>query len=190
MSLDELVELFNIEKCSKSGAKFDYEKGKYFNHLYLQKKSDAELAKIVQAKLDELNIIANSEKVEMAVAAMKERATFTNDLWDLCAFFFVAPTTFNEKDVQKRWKTDTSTLLSDLLSKLETMDSFDDAEKTEEEVKTWCETKGYGLGSVMNPFRLTLVGEMKGPQMFLITKILGKDEVVKRLKYALITING
>lgn len=190
MSLDELVELFNIEKCSKSGAKFDYEKGKYFNHLYLQKKSDAELAKIVQAKLDELNIIANSEKVEMAVAAMKERATFTNDLWDLCAFFFVAPTTFNEKDVQKRWKTDTSTLLSDLLSKLETMDSFDDAEKTEEEVKTWCETKGYGLGSVMNPFKLTLVGEMKGPQMFLITKILGKDEVVKRLKYALITING
>jgi len=124
MSLDELVELFNIEKCSKSGAKFDYEKGKYFNHLYLQKKSDAELAKIVQAKLDELNIIANSEKVEMAVAAMKERATFTNDLWDLCAFFFVAPTTFNEKDVQKRWKTDTSTLLSDLLSKLETMDRF------------------------------------------------------------------
>lgn len=190
MSLDELVELFNIEKCSKSGAKFDYEKGKYFNHLYLQKKSDAELAKIVQEKLDELNIIANSEKVEMAVAAMKERATFTNDLWDLCAFFFVAPTTFNEKDVQKRWKTDTSTLLSDLLSKLETMDSFDDAEKAEEEVKTWCETKGYGLGNVMNPFRLTLVGEMKGPQMFLITKILGKDEVIKRLKYALTTING
>lgn len=190
MSLDELVELFNIEKCSKSGAKFDYEKGKYFNHLYLQKKSDAELAKIVQAKLDKLNIKADAEKVEMAVAAMKERATFTNDLWDLCAFFFVAPTTFNEKDVQKRWKADTSTLLSDLLSKLETMDSFDDAEKAEEEVKTWCETKGYGLGNVMNPFRLTLVGEMKGPQMFLITKILGKDEVIKRLKYALTTING
>ncbi len=135
MSLDELVELFNIEKCSKSGAKFDYEKGKYFNHLYLQKKSDAELAKIVQAKLDELNIIANSGKVEMAVAAMKERATFTNDLWDLCAFFFVAPTTFNEKDVQKRWKTDTSTLLSDLLSKLETMDSFGDAEKPKKKSK-------------------------------------------------------
>lgn len=189
MSMDELIKLFNLEKCSKSGAKFDYEKGKHFNHLYLQKKSDAELAVFVQQKLDEQNISATPQKIEMAVAAMKERATFTKDLWDLCSFFFIAPTEFNEKDVQKRWKEDTHRLLSELLPVLASIPNFDDAEATEETVKAWCEAKGYGLGNVMNPFRLTLVGEMKGPQMFQITKILGKTEVIKRLKFALETIH-
>lgn len=188
LSMDELIKLFNIEKCSKSGAKFDYEKGKHFNHIYLQQKSNAELAQVVLDKLAELGLEADATKVEMAVAAMKERATFTKDLWDLCRFFFVAPKEFNEKDVQKRWKENTLTLLNDLLQFLETIDCFDNAEQTEETVKAWCEEKGYGLGNVMNPFRLTLVGEMKGPHMFTITQILGKDEVLRRLQYALDTI--
>ncbi|MBR5469470.1 MAG: glutamate--tRNA ligase [Paludibacteraceae bacterium] len=188
LSMDELIKLFNIEKCSKSGAKFDYEKGKHFNHIYLQQKSNAELAQVVLDKLAELGLEADATKVEMAVAAMKERATFTKDLWDLCRFFFVAPKEFNEKDVQKRWKENTPTLLNDLLQFLETIDCFDNVEQTEETVKAWCEEKGYGLGNVMNPFRLTLVGEMKGPHMFTITQILGKDEVLRRLQYALDTI--
>ena len=188
LSMDELIKLFNIEKCSKSGAKFDYEKGKHFNHIYLQQKSNAELAQVVLDKLAELGLESDATKVEMAVAAMKERATFTKDLWDLCRFFFVAPKEFNEKDVQKRWKENTPTLLNDLLQFLETIDCFDNAEQTEETVKAWCEEKGYGLGNVMNPFRLTLVGEMKGPHMFTITQILGKDEVLRRLQYALNTI--
>ncbi|MGN0186718.1 MAG: glutamate--tRNA ligase [Paludibacteraceae bacterium] len=188
MSMDELIRLFNLEKCSKSGAKFDYEKGKHFNHIYLQKKSDAELAQVIIAKLNELGIAPDVRKAEAAVASMKERATFVNDLWDLCRFFFVAPTTFNEKDVQKRWKPETPALLTDLKAFLQTLDTFDNAEQTEATVKAWCETKGYGLGNVMNPFRLTLVGEMRGPQMFAITQILGKDEVLRRLAYALETI--
>ena len=188
MSMDDLIRLFDLTRCSKSGAKFDYEKGKHFNHIYLQKRSDKELAPIVQSKLDALGIAADSAKVEMAIAAMKERATLTCDLWDLCRFFFVAPTEFNEKDVQKRWKDDTHTLLSELLCEIEKLPSFDDAEACEEQIKTWCAAKGYGLGNVMNPFRLTLVGEMRGPQMFVITQILGKDEVLKRLKFALATI--
>ncbi len=188
MSMDDLIRLFDLTRCSKSGAKFDYEKGKHFNHIYLQKRSDKELAPIVQSKLDALGIAADSTKVEMAIAAMKERATLTTDLWDLCRFFFVAPTEFNEKDVQKRWKDDTHTLLSELLCEIEKLPSFDDAEACEEQIKAWCAAKGYGLGNVMNPFRLTLVGEMRGPQMFVITRILGKDEVLKRLKFALATI--
>ncbi len=188
MSMDDLIRLFDLTRCSKSGAKFDYEKGKHFNHIYLQKRSDKELAPIVQSKLDALGIAADSAKVEMAIAAMKERATLTTDLWDLCRFFFVAPTEFNEKDVQKRWKDDTQTLLSELLCEIEKLPSFDDAEACEEQIKAWCAAKGYGLGNVMNPFRLTLVGEMRGPQMFVITRILGKDEVLKRLKFALATI--
>lgn len=188
MSMDDLIRLFDLTRCSKGGAKFDYEKGKHFNHIYLQKRSDKELAPIVQSKLDALGIAADSAKVEMAIAAMKERATLTCDLWDLCRFFFVAPTEFNEKDVQKRWKDDTHTLLSELLCEIEKLPSFDDAEACEEQIKAWCAAKGYGLGNVMNPFRLTLVGEMRGPQMFVITRILGKDEVLKRLKFALATI--
>ncbi len=188
LSMDELIKLFSLEKCSKSGAKFDYEKGKHFNHIYLQQKSNTELAQVVLAKLAELGLEVDTAKVEMAVATMKERATFTKDLWDLCAFFFVAPSAFNEKDVQKRWKENTPTLLSDLLQFLKTIDSFDNAEQTEETVKAWCEEKGYGLGNVMNPFRLTLVGEMRGPHMFTITQILGKEEVIRRLDFALATI--
>lgn len=188
MSMDDLIRLFNIERCSKSGAKFDYEKGKHFNHIYLQKKPDKELAPIIQSHLNELGIKTDAAKVEMALAAMKERATFTNDLWPLCAFFFVAPKTFDEKDVQKRWKPETPGMLAELSVFLQTLDNFDNAEKTETAVKAWCAGKGYGLGSVMNPFRLTLVGEMKGPQMFVITQILGKDEVLRRLAYALDTI--
>ncbi len=130
----------------------------------------------------------DQEKMELDVAAMKERATFTNDLWDLCRFFFVAPKEFNEKDVQKRWKPETPALLTDLLTFLQTLDTFDNAEQTEATVKAWCEAKGYGLGNVMNPFRLTLVGEMRGPQMFAITQILGKDEVLRRLADALETL--
>ncbi|MGM9817949.1 MAG: glutamate--tRNA ligase [Paludibacteraceae bacterium] len=188
MSMDELIHLFNLEKCSKSGAKFDYEKGKHFNHLYLQKKSDSELAQVIIAKLNELGLEPDVQKAEAAVAAMKERATFVNDLWDLCRFFFVAPKEFNEKDVQKRWKPETPAMLTDLHAFLQTLDTFDNAEQTEATVKAWCEKKGYGLGNVMNPFRLTLVGEMRGPQMFAITQILGKDEVLRRLAYALETI--
>lgn len=188
MSMDELIRLFDLKKCSKSGAKFDYEKGKHFNHLYLQKKSDSELAQVIIAKLNELGLEPDVQKAEAAVAAMKERATFVNDLWDLCHFFFIAPKEFNEKDVQKRWKPETPAMLTDLHAFLQTLDTFDNAEQTEATVKAWCEEKGYGLGNVMNPFRLTLVGEMRGPQMFAITQILGKDEVLRRLAYALETI--
>lgn len=188
MSMDELIRLFDLKKCSKSGAKFDYEKGKHFNHLYLQKKSDSELAQVIIAKLNEFGLEPDVQKAEAAVAAMKERATFVNDLWDLCHFFFIAPKEFNEKDVQKRWKPEAPAMLTDLHAFLQTLDTFDNAEQTEATVKAWCEEKGYGLGNVMNPFRLTLVGEMRGPQMFAITQILGKDEVLRRLAYALETI--
>ena len=92
------------------------------------------------------------QKAEAAVAAMKERATFVNDLWDLCRFFFVAPKEFNEKDVQKRWKPETPAMLTDLHAFLQTLDTFDNAEQTEATVKAWCEEKGYGLGNVKASF--------------------------------------
>ncbi|MDR1592302.1 MAG: glutamate--tRNA ligase [Prevotellaceae bacterium] len=187
-TMDELIRLFSLDRCSKSGAKFDYEKVKWFNHKYLQQQANSVLAPYIAAELAERGIASSPQKIVAAIGAIKERATFTADLWELCAFFFVAPVTFNEKDIQKRWKEETPELLHALLEKLETIDSFDDIEATENDVKTWCQAREYNLGAVMNPFRLTLVGEMKGPQIFVITQLLGKHETVKRLRYALETI--
>jgi len=200
-SMQELIDTFSLERCSKSGAKFDYEKGKWFNHKYLQTKSAKELAEYVipffkarhcgldpqSPKNKEIAAFAamtERTKLLLAIDAVKERATFPKDIFDLIEFFFVAPQTFNENDVKKRWKDDTSQLLTELVSVLEEIEDFDNEHFTEDKVKQWCE-QNYGLGNVMNPFRLALVGEMKGPQMFVITKILGKEETIKRLKYAL-----
>ncbi|MDR2510957.1 MAG: glutamate--tRNA ligase [Bacteroidales bacterium] len=196
-SMQELIDNFSLERCSKSGAKFDYEKCKWFNHKYLQIKPAEVLAEylipIFNKKYPDNSqfSILNSQfysKLLLAIDALKERAAFPKDLFDLLSFFFVAPVTFPENDIKKRWKEETPKYLLELLFVLENIENFDNEEVVEEIVKVWCEKKGYGLGNVMNPFRLTLAGEMKGPQMFVITKILGKDETIKRLKYALETI--
>jgi glutamyl-tRNA synthetase len=184
-SMEELIQAFSLERCSKSGAKFDFEKGKWFNHKYLQVRDNEELAKYLVPIFNEKNIAFDQSKLLLAIDALKERATFPKDLFDLIAFFFVAPQTFNENDVKKRWKEDTTQLLTELIPVLESIESFDNEHLAEETVKQWCEEKDYNLGAIMNPFRLTLVGEMKGPQMFVITKILGKEEVIKRWKYDL-----
>ena len=189
-SMEQLIEAFSLERCSKSGARFDFEKGKWFNHKYLQLKKAEDLAPQI-ASMFEQKIEKDSEeydKLLMAIDALKDRASFPREIYDLIRFFFVAPVEFNEADVKKRWKQDTPKYLRELLPILESIEDFSDEHKAEERVKEWCEEQGYGLGNVMNPFRLTLVGEMKGPQMFVITKILGKEETIKRLKYALETI--
>ncbi|MDR3327532.1 MAG: glutamate--tRNA ligase [Prevotellaceae bacterium] len=188
-SMEELIQIFSLERCSKSGAKFDFEKGKWFNHKYLQVRNSENLAKYLIPVFKEKNIDFDKNKLLEAIDAVKERATFPKDLFDLLLFFFVAPQDFNENDVKKRWKEETSQLLTELIPVLESMENFDNEYLTEETVKQWCEQKVCNLGSVMNPFRLTLVGEMKGPQMFVVTKILGKNETLKRLKFALEKLN-
>lgn len=189
-SMDELIKAFSLERCSKSGARFDYEKGKWFNHKYLQIKSKEELAKYVLSFF-EPDYFADSNRYNMlltAIDAVKERASFPKDLFDLVEFFFFAPKSFDEQDIKKRWKEDTPEIMESLAQLLSAIPSFDDEHSTEETVKGWCEAMGYSLGAVMNPFRLVLVGQMKGPHIFTITRILGKEESIKRIKYALNTI--
>lgn len=189
-SMDELIKAFSLERCSKSGARFDYEKGKWFNHKYLQMKSKEELAKYV-IPFFEPDYFADSNRYNMlltAIDAVKERASFPKDLFDLVEFFFFAPKSFDEQDIKKRWKEDTPEIMEGLAQLLSAIPSFDDEHSTEETVKGWCEAMGYSLGAVMNPFRLVLVGQMKGPHIFTITRILGKEESIKRIKYALNTI--
>ena len=187
LSMQQLIEQFNLEKVSKSGARFDYEKGKWFNHKYLQMKSDEEVADLFQHILVEKGIIEDSQKVTRIVSLVKERANFITDLWEHRSFFFQAPAAYDEKTVQKRWKADSPAQMQELADVLAGIDDFS-PEHTEEVVKAWIESKGYGLGAVMNAFRLSVVGAAKGPHMFDITAILGKEETIARLKRAVETL--
>lgn len=189
LSMDELIKLFSLERCSRSGAKFDYEKGKWFNHKYIQEKSNEELAALFMPELAARGISAEQEKVVRVVAVMKSRVSFVKELWDQSSFFFVAPEVYDEKTVKKRWKEDSAQLLTELAGILESIDNFDDVEATESTVKEWIADKGYHLGNIMNAFRLALVGESKGPQMFDLTAVLGKEETLRRL-YKAIKILG
>ena len=184
MSLDELVELFDITKCSKAGAKFDYEKGKWFNHHYIQAMDNKEAAALFMPILESHGVKADPAYVEKVVAMMKDRATFIKDLWDLCSFFFIAPTEYDEKTRKKRWKEDSAAQLAELIEVLRAREPFD-IEGTEEEVKAWIESKGYHLGNIMNATRLALVGEGKGPHIFDITEALGKEESIRRIQRAI-----
>lgn len=184
MSMDELVQLFSLEKCSKSGAKFDYEKGKWFNHQYIQLRPNAEIANIYYPILEEKGVDVTLDYVETVVGLVKERVSFVKELWDQSFFFFVAPVSYDEKVVKKRWKEDSPAQMAELIDVLKNIDDFS-AHNQEEIVKTWIESKGYHLGNIMNAFRLAVVGESKGPHMFDITAVIGKDETITRLQKAI-----
>ena len=184
MSMDELIRDFSFDHCSKSGAKFDFEKGKWFNHEYLMNMEDNRLAELFKPVLIEngVNVADFSDDYIAAAAGMvKNRINFVRDLWDNARFFFVAPTTYAEKDVNKRWKEDTPQLMRELIEVLKGQD-FNDAVATEEAVMEWIKSNEYHMGNVMNAFRLTVVGECKGPHMFDITKLMGKDETLARIE--------
>jgi glutamyl-tRNA synthetase len=187
-SMQELIDQFSLERVSKSGAKFDYEKGKWFNHKYLQNKPIEEIANLFQHILIDKGIIEDSDKVQKITSLVRERAVFVNDLWLQSTFFFEAPTTYDEKTVQKRWKPETPTQLTKLCEVLAVVTDFS-AENTEEIVKAWITDNEYNLGAIMNAFRLSLVGEPKGPHIFDITAIIGKDETLKRIRKAISSIN-
>lgn len=184
LSMDELIRLFSLERVSKSGAKFDYEKGKWFNHQYIQQKPDSELAGLFAPILKEHGIEADKGYIEQVVGLVKERVSFVKELWDQASFFFVAPAAYDEKTVKKRWKEETPAQLGELIDVLKGIGDFS-AHHQEEVVKGWIETKGYHLGNIMNAFRLAIVGESKGPHMFDITAAIGKEETIRRLEAAI-----
>lgn len=183
-TLDELVEAFDIHKCSKAGARFDYQKGIWFNHEYMLKKSNEEVANLFAPIVANNGVDETMERITEVVAMMKDRVNFVKELWPLCSFFFIAPTEYDEKTVKKRWKADSAKVMGELADVLEAIDDFS-VEGQEPVVMKWVEEKGYKLGDVMNAFRLTLVGIGKGPGMFDISAFLGKEETLKRLRKAI-----
>ena len=183
-TLDELVQAFDIHKCSKAGARFDYQKGIWFNHEYMLKKSNEEVANLFAPIVANNGVDESMERITKVVAMMKDRVNFVKELWPLCSFFFIAPTEYDEKTVKKRWKADSAKVMGELADVLEGINDFS-VEGQEPVVMKWIEEKGYKLGDVMNAFRLTLVGIGKGPGMFDISAFLGKEETLKRMRKAI-----
>lgn len=187
-TMEELIENFSLDRVSKSGAKFDYEKAKWFNHKYLQMKSDEELADTFQRILVEKGFVEDSDKVLKIVSLIKDRANFITDLWEQSHYFFEAPTQYDPKAVKKCWKPEIVSHLTKLADFLENIKDFS-AENLEIEIKKWLSEKNYPLGNLMNALRLSLVGELKGPSIFEIVAVLGKEETIKRIQKAIEEIN-
>lgn len=181
-SLEELVERFDLNRVHKAGAKFDPEKNKWFNQHYLKLQSDADLTVDFQKILVEKGIKARDEYVEKVVSSIKERATFVSDFYDLSDFFFVAPTEYDAKAL-KNWKEDTGDILMEVAKELQSIEVFE-ARLIETRIKDWISAKEIGMGKVMQPLRLSLVGALKGPDLFDIIEMLGVKETIFRIENA------
>ena len=186
-TLDKLVGVFDLSKCSRSGARFDYQKCIWFNHEYMLAKSDKEIAKLFAPIVAGNGVDETMERITQVVSMMKDRVNFVKELWPLCSFFFLPPLTYDEKTVKKRWKEDSAKVMGELGELLGGLDDFS-VEHQESVVRAWVEAKGYKMGDVMNAFRLALVGIGKGPGMFDISAFLGKEETLKRLDTAIATL--
>ncbi|MDE5822243.1 MAG: glutamate--tRNA ligase [Paramuribaculum sp.] len=184
MTLDELIAGFSFDHCSKSGAKFDFEKGKWFNHKYLQEKPDAELAKLFIPVLKAHGVNPDDfseEYISKAVGMVKGRINFVSELWDHAGFFFKEPESYDPKAVKKRWSEDMPAIMQELIEQLRALPSWKSAD-AEKVILDWISSKGYHLGNVMNAFRLTVVGECKGPHMFDITELMGPEATISRIE--------
>ena len=183
-TMDELINAFSLQRVSKAGAKFDFEKGKWFNHQYLIQKNNDELAQLFMPILKEHGIEAPHDKVARIVGLVKERVNFVKELWYETCFFFEAPTEYDEKSLKKRWKEDSPKHINELLNVLEGVDDFS-AENLDKVVMAWIAEKEYGVGVVMNAFRICLVGAARGPHIWAITDEIGKEETLARIRTAL-----
>ena len=187
--MEELIEAFTLERVVKAGSRFDPEKAKWFNHHYLQMKSNSELAERYLEILTEKGIKAEKKFVQQVVELVKERAGFLSDLWDHSFFFFKPPETYDRNVVNKRWKKETPLIMKELMTLLSDVNDFT-ASNTESVVKEWIAGKELGMGEVMNVFRLLVVGALMGPHLFDIIEILGKEETLNRIRKGLKQIEG
>ncbi len=183
-TLEELAQLFSLEHVNKSGARFNPDKAKWFNHKYLIAKPDAELADLIAPYLQADGLAYDKPKVERICALMKERYNFVSELYEDCRFFFIAPTEYVEKDAKKYWKEDAPALMHELTELLKSIDDYSFA-NTEKIISAWITEKELGFGKVMNPFRVALIGAAKGPHMFDVMEIIGKEETIRRMEKAL-----
>ena len=179
-NLGELIEAFDLKKVNKSGARFDPDKIKWFNHHYMQEQDNDVLAKTFKSQnsqLDEMDI----NYISMVIGLVKERATFVSDFWNLSHFFFTAPTSYDEKASKKAFKEGTKELMSKLVEIINNVEDFS-VETLQTDIKGWITSNEIGFGKVMMPLRLALVGALQGPDVFDIMFMIGKAETVNRIE--------
>jgi glutamyl-tRNA synthetase len=178
--MEELIGEFSIERVHKSGSRFDPEKAKWFNHFYLQKQGNRQLALEFREILRARGFHHDIVELEVLVGLVKERISFLHEIWNETDFFFVAPVAYDETVIKKRWKAETPAQLTELKAVLEGIQDFTPA-GIEQKVREWIEGRGYNTGAVMNAFRLVIVGASRGPHMFDIISWIGKEETIKRI---------
>jgi glutamyl-tRNA synthetase len=179
-SMDELINNFSLERVGKSGSRFDPEKAKWFNHQYLQKKTNSELAREFSEILRSKGYSEDKDRLETLIGLVKERVSFVREIWDQTDFFFRAPATYDPDVIKKRWKEDTPSILGELTAILKDFKDFSPSH-LETEVSAWIEKKGYNAGAVLNPLRLVIVGASHGPHIFDIMGWIGKEETISRI---------
>ena len=183
LSMDQLTELFSIDKVGKSGSRFDLEKAKWFNQQYLRAKPDAELAALFMPELERKDIAVSPEKVERVCGLIKERAMFVSDFWDLSYYYFVAPDHYDPKVVAKFWKDDNPEHLMQISREISRAEEFT-AQMLEPLVKEWIAENELSVGPLMNTLRLAIVGTNAGASIFEIMEIIGRPEVLARIENA------
>lgn len=183
MTREELIEAFSLDKCSKSGAKFDFEKGKWFNHRYLQEAPIEHIAALFTPVLEQhhVDVPANLESI---LSVVRDRVQLIPQLWDETYFFFVAPEEYDEKTVKKRWKAESSLQMREIIDLLNAQSAFE-SEALGESLNSFIQTKEYSMGGVMNALRLALVGAPKGPHINEILYLLGREESIRRIERAI-----
>ncbi len=186
-SLEDLVDAFELTRVHKAGAKFDPEKNKWFNHQYLIKRDDGLLAEDYLKILMEKGIRTDILYVTKVVSLIKERAHFVSEFWELSDYFFVSPEIYDEK-ASKNWKDDTSGLMSDLMNVIQNQEDFSSA-SIETSIKNWMSENNIGMGKIMQPLRLSLVGALKGPHLFDIMEMIGKEETIHRIRRAIANLS-
>lgn len=185
-SMDNLIASFDLGRVHKSGARFDPDKTKWFNHHYMQTQNDEILAEQFKQSHTELNNVDNAY-IAMVVGLIKERANFTSDFWELSHYFFQAPSNYDDNALKKAVKDDTKSLLTDVISIINNVET-DAPEAYQTEVKNWITEQNIGFGKVMMPLRISLVGALQGPDVFQIIFMIGKDETLKRIQAFINTI--
>lgn len=181
-SMDELIQAFDLSRVGKSGSKFDPEKAKWFNHQYMQTKSDKELAGLYKAFLVEKGVNVSADYTERVVGMLKERATFLPDMWEQGYYFFQAPETYDEKTVKKRWKENVPGIMLEVLEFLKAYDGEWIGSTVKESFSEFVNSKEWGFGVVMNAFRLCIVGAAMGADLFDICEMIGKEETLTRIE--------
>ena len=186
--MKELCHHFDLERVGRSGSKFDFDKTRWFNQQYLKSKSKSELAMDLEVFLNENNIEADYDFIEIVCEQLKERATFVKDMWEEGKYYFIAPQSFDEKTIRKKWTEQTPGLLLEFKNRLESISNFS-SNNIENEFKSYLEEKQLTMGKLLPALRVSLTGLGMGPSLFDVASLLGREETIKRIEIAIEKIN-